>query len=88
MPDHVLRDETPEDAGMDPRRIERLRALAGGWVGSGDTPEPGGARGPSWRGRGERSLWRSLVTVTPRRRCDRTRYFRSHRARSRSPRRQ
>ncbi len=38
MPDHVLRKGTPEDAGMDPARIERLRELAAGWVANGDTP--------------------------------------------------
>ena len=38
MQDHVLREGTPEDAGMDPARIERLRELLGGWVRNGDTP--------------------------------------------------
>jgi len=33
-----LREGTPEDVGMDPVRIGRLRDLVGGWVKSGDTP--------------------------------------------------
>jgi CubicO group peptidase (beta-lactamase class C family) len=33
-----LRQGKPEDAGMDPARIGRLRELVGGWVASGDTP--------------------------------------------------
>ena len=38
MTDHVLRDGTPEEAGMDPARVQRLRDLASGWVKCGDTP--------------------------------------------------
>jgi len=38
MPNHVLREGTPEDAGMDPARIEHLRGLLAGWVAHGDTP--------------------------------------------------
>ena len=33
-----LRQGKPEDVGMDPVRIGRLRELVGGWVASGDTP--------------------------------------------------
>src|SRR5258706_13868955 len=33
-----LRPGTPEDVGMDPVRIGRLRELVGGWVTKGDTP--------------------------------------------------
>ncbi len=33
-----LRQGKPEDVGMDPVRIGRLRDLVGGWVESGDTP--------------------------------------------------
>jgi CubicO group peptidase (beta-lactamase class C family) len=35
---HVLQQGAPEDVGMDPVRIERLRGLARGWVESGDAP--------------------------------------------------
>jgi CubicO group peptidase (beta-lactamase class C family) len=34
----VLREGTPEEAGLDPARVERLRELAAGWVKAGDTP--------------------------------------------------
>src|SRR6266550_4081101 len=33
-----LREGLPEDVGMDPVRIRRLRDLVGGWVENGDTP--------------------------------------------------
>ena len=33
-----LREGLPEDVGMDPVRIRRLRELIGGWVKCGDTP--------------------------------------------------
>ena len=33
-----LRNGLPEDVGMDPVRIDRLRELIGGWVKRGDTP--------------------------------------------------
>jgi CubicO group peptidase (beta-lactamase class C family) len=38
MTDRVLRDGTPEEAGMDPARLQRLRELAAGWVKSGEHP--------------------------------------------------
>ncbi len=38
MKSSELREGTPEDVGMDPVRIGRLRELVGGWVESGDTP--------------------------------------------------
>jgi serine-type D-Ala-D-Ala carboxypeptidase len=34
----MLREGTPEEAGMDPARVERLRELLAGWVACGDTP--------------------------------------------------
>jgi CubicO group peptidase (beta-lactamase class C family) len=38
MKSSELREGTPEDVGMDPIRIGRLRELVGSWVKSGDTP--------------------------------------------------
>ena len=38
MTSRVLHEGAPEDVGMDPARVERLRALVGGWVKCGDTP--------------------------------------------------
>jgi serine-type D-Ala-D-Ala carboxypeptidase len=38
MKSSELREGLPEDVGMDPVRIGRLRELVGGWVKSGDTP--------------------------------------------------
>ena len=38
MKSSELREGTPQDVGMDPVRIGRLRDLVGGWVTSGDTP--------------------------------------------------
>ena len=34
----VLRDGVPEEVGMDPVRLRRLRELIAGWVNSGDSP--------------------------------------------------
>ena len=34
----ILREGTPEEAGMDPVRVARLRDLLAGWVACGDTP--------------------------------------------------
>ena len=38
MTNHILREGNPEEAGMDPARVQRLRELAAGWVTNGDTP--------------------------------------------------
>ena len=38
MTSHVLQNGTPEDAGMDPARLRRLRELVAGWVTCDDTP--------------------------------------------------
>ena len=38
MKSFELREGVPEDVGMDPARIRRLRDLVGGWVKSGDHP--------------------------------------------------
>ena len=38
MKNFELREGVPEDVGMDPARIRRLRDLVGGWVKSGDHP--------------------------------------------------
>src|SRR5713226_3813601 len=38
MKSSELREGLPEDVGMDPVRIGRLRELVGSWVKSGDTP--------------------------------------------------
>jgi serine-type D-Ala-D-Ala carboxypeptidase len=38
MTKYVLQEGAPEDVGMDPARVLRLRELVGGWVKSGDTP--------------------------------------------------
>src|SRR6266446_4304013 len=38
MKSPVLREGLPEDVGMDPVRIRRLRELIGGWVKNGDSP--------------------------------------------------
>ena len=38
MTTHVLREGAPEDVGMDPARVARLRELVDGWVKYGDTP--------------------------------------------------
>jgi serine-type D-Ala-D-Ala carboxypeptidase len=38
MHSRMLREGTPEEAGMDPTRVARLRELLAGWVASGDTP--------------------------------------------------
>jgi CubicO group peptidase (beta-lactamase class C family) len=38
MSSAVLREGSPESAGMDPLRVNRLRELCGGWVKGGDTP--------------------------------------------------
>jgi CubicO group peptidase (beta-lactamase class C family) len=38
MTSHVLRDGTPEEAGLDPARIRGVRDLAARWVERGDTP--------------------------------------------------
>jgi hypothetical protein len=35
----MLREGTPEEAGMDPARVERLRELLAGWVACGDTAQ-------------------------------------------------
>ena len=38
MKSPALREGLPEDVGMDPVRMRRLRDLVGGWVRNGDTP--------------------------------------------------
>jgi hypothetical protein len=38
MTSHVLQEGAPEDVGMDPARIQRLRELVRGWVQNGETP--------------------------------------------------
>ena len=38
MTSPVLHEGAPEDAGMDPARVQRLRELLAGWVECRDTP--------------------------------------------------
>src|SRR6267142_3176687 len=38
MTTYVLQEGAPQDVGMDPARIQRLRQLVGEWVQRGDSP--------------------------------------------------
>ena len=38
MKSSELREGLPQDVGMDPVRVQRLRELIAGWVKSGDSP--------------------------------------------------
>jgi CubicO group peptidase (beta-lactamase class C family) len=38
MTERILKEGRPQDVGMDPARIDRLRKTAAGWVDRGDTP--------------------------------------------------